>query len=67
MEAAGADDEDPHDVPCRDLRQEPVDHGRGLVRPLELGEISGVLDRDPLQVAVRGDERFRGHGVGEAG
>jgi len=31
-----------------------------------LGEIPGVLDRDPFQVAVRSDERFRGRGVGEA-
>ena len=64
--AARADDEDPHDVSCRDLRQEPLDHGRSLVPPLQLGEIPGVLDRDPFQVAVRGDERFRGRWVGEA-
>jgi hypothetical protein len=31
-----------------------------------LGEISGVLDRDPFRVGARGDQRFRGRGVGEA-
>ena len=46
--------------------QEPGDHGRGLVRLLELGEIPGVRDRDPFQMAVRRDEPVRGRGVGEA-
>ena len=64
--AARANNEDPHDVSCRDLRQEPLDHGRSLVPLLQLREVAGVLDRDPFQVAVRGDERFCGRGVGEA-
>ena len=48
--AAGTDDEDPHDTSL-ELGQEPVDHGSGLVGPLQLGEIADVLDRDPFQVA----------------
>ena len=46
--------------------QEPVDRGRGLLWLLHLGKVSGVIDRDPFQVDVRGDQSFRGGGVSEA-
>ena len=58
----------PRAVPrqARELSQEPVDHGRRVIRLFELGEIPGALDRDPFEVAVRRDEPIRGRGVGEA-